>query len=516
MPHEHPGRASGRKARCGLGHVRRCLMAVLALLPWPLAGAAASPPNIVVLLADDLDAGSVAFMPELQALAARGTSFTNAFAVTPMCAPSRATLLTGRYPQNTDVRTNRQPAGGYRPFHLGGQERDTVAVWLRAAGYRTALIGKYLNDYPLSARPLHIPQGWSHWVVPINNGDMHAKFDYTLNEDRRLVHHGSAPADYSTDVYAEQTRRFIEHAATKGGPFFVLLAPPSPHVREVPAPRHAGLFAGMQAPRPASFPEADVGDKPPFMRFVPLDAGQIAELDERYRLRLRMLQSVDEALGGIQRLLAARGLLDDTLILVTSDHGWHQGQHNQMPGKGRPYEEDIRVPLIVAGPQVPAGRTIGQLVGLADLAPTLADWTGATPLGVVDGRSFAGLLRAADPTQAPWRRRVPIMRAIEGATPATVWPAPDRHPGGQGGYGCLAHLPPSERAWPEYRGVRTARYTYIEHVTGDLELYDDIADPQQLSNLICRVGDGLVEQLHRATEALSTCRGAACRRAEDR
>ncbi|MFO1071202.1 MAG: sulfatase [Geminicoccaceae bacterium] len=483
------------------------------LLLWPLA-ATAAPPNIVVLLADDLDLASAAFMPEVQALAARGTSFTNAFAVTPMCAPSRATLLTGRYPQNTGVRSNRLPGGGYRPFYLGGQERDTVAVRLRAAGYRTALIGKYINDYPLGAGPMHIPQGWSHWVVPATNGDMHAKYDYTLNDDGETVSHGSAPADYSVDVYAAQARLFIDHAAAAGVPFAVLVTPPSPHVKEVPARRHADLFPTLQAPRPSSFPELDTSDKPPFMRLPLLDAGQIAQIDERYRLRLRMLQAVDEALGGIERLLAERGLLESTYIVFTSDHGWHQGQHNQMPGKGRPYDEDIRVPLIVAGPHVPAGRRLDQLVDLADLAPTLSAWAGA-PAGAVDGRSLADLLQSRAAQRAPWRKRIPIMRSIEGATPATTWPAPDRGPEREG-YACLAHLPPSARAWPEYRGLRTQRYTYIEHVTGDLELYDDRVDPQQTSNLICRVGADMVAQLHNATEALFACQGDACRRVEDR
>lgn len=455
-------------------------------------------------------------MPEVQALARAGTTLGRFYVATPMCAPSRATILTGLYPQNTGVRSNRVPSGGYPVFRANGMEERTVAVWLRDAGYRTALIGKYVNWYPDGAPPLHVPPGWSRWVVPAAERYMVEKYDYRLNEDGVEVAYGGAPADYAIDVYAEKARRFVAAAADAGDPFALFLWLPSPHTPEEPAPRHAALYPWAKAPRGPSFPEADTSDKPPHLRLPAPTSAEVAEIDARHRLRLRMLRSVDEALASLRRLLADRGLLGSTYVVFSSDNGWHEGQHNQPPMKGRPYEEDIRVPAVVSGPGVPAGRTVWRLVSNADLAPTLAAWAGVTPPVEVDGRSFAGLLTAPEPARVPWRNRLPIMRAIEGKKAATAWPTFDPSPVPSEGYACLAGLTRQVVPWPEFRGLRSGRTTYVEHVTGDMEAYDDVADPYQLRNAVCSLPAARRAALHRATVELSTCRGAACRAAEDR
>jgi arylsulfatase A-like enzyme len=487
----------------------------LVLLVLASVAQAAAPPNIVFILADDLDWRSTRYMPELQALGRQGATFEGAYMTTPICVPSRATILTGQYPQNSGVRSNRPPTGGYRAFHQRGLEDETVAVWLKRAGYRTAMIGKYFNYYPDPAPPMHVPEGWTYWAVPENHADMHAKYEYTLNVNGTRVTYGNAKRDYSTDVFAARARAFIADSAARERPFAVFLWFPSPHVKEVPAPRHEDLFPRLRAPRLASFPELDLSDKPSFMRVPPLSPTQVAEIDERYRNRVRMLQSVDEALASIRDLLQAQGLLENTYIVFTSDNGWHQGEHNQMPSKGRPHEEDIRVSLVVSGPGVPAGRTISRLVGNADFAPTFADWAGVRPDPKVDGRSFAQLVSAPDPMRIPWRNRLPIMRAIEGVALTRDWPSLDRRSVPTPDYGCLEHLTGTEQALPEWRGVRTERYTYVEYATGDLELYDNGSDPRQIRNAICRATTSLVRHLHQTTEALFTCRADACRRAEN-
>lgn len=492
--------------------------AAMVLLAMSASVALAASPNIVFVLTDDLDRRSAASMPRLQELVRQGTSFAAAYAITPMCVPARATILTGKYPQNTGVRSNRLPSGGYQKFYQGGHEDDTVAVWLQRAGYRTALIGKYINWYPDGAKPMHIPKGWTRWVVPEEERLIHAKYGYRLNEDGRSVSYGYRPEDYSTDVYVRKAHLFVEDAVDADEAFALFLWLPSPHSPEVPASRHAALFADARAPRLPSFPEHDTRDKPAFMRFLPLSRTEIEELDGSYRRRLQMLQSVDEALGSIRDLLAARGLTGRTYVVVSSDHGWHQGEHNQMPGKGRPYEEDIRLPLVVAGPGVPAGRTIKRLVSHADLAPTFAAWANATPGAQVDGRSFAGLLTAPDPTRVSWRKRLPIMRTIEGIEPAARWPAYTPEAGKRAGYACLeAVVPRTSSLWPEWRGLRSEHSTYVEHATGDRELYHGPArDPYQLDNAFCRATPTFRADLARATATLATCRASACRRAEDR
>jgi len=358
--------------------------------------------------------------------------------------------------------------------------------------------------------------GWTHWIVPEHNRYMHAKYNYRLNENGRSVAYGNTAEDYSTDVYAAKARAFIAQSADEGRPFALLLSFPSPHVRENPAPRHQRWFADERAPRPPSFPELDTSDKPPFLRLPPLQPTQVEELDKRYRKRLRMLQSIDEAVASIQGLLAERGLLDNTYLVFASDHGWHQGEHNQPPGKGRAYEEDTHLPLVVAGPGVRAGRTIKRLISNADLAPTFADWAGIAPGAEVDGRSFARLLTAPDPARVPWRKRLPLMRLTEGVAPRAEWPALDvRQEARSQSYGCLAHLPPSRTSWPEYRGLRTERSTYVEYASGDLELYDNVRDPWQRQNAVCDATPGALAQLHHTTEALFTCKKDGCRKAED-
>ena len=142
--------------------------------------------------------------------------------------------------------------------------------------------------------------------------------------------------------------------------FFAANAPhggTAPNGAPTPAPRHLGTFAGTQAPRTPSFNEADVSDKPPHLRNLPLlTADQIAAIDRQYQARLESLQSLDEGIGRIIDALAARGELDNTYIFFTSDNGYHLGQHRLFEGKGEVYEEDIRVPLVVRGPGVRGRR----------------------------------------------------------------------------------------------------------------------------------------------------------------
>ena len=351
-------------------------LALACLHPLDAPARAQTKPNIVFVLADDLEQHGVNAMPRLQQLADVGTTFTRAFVSTPICAPSRATLLTGKYPQNTNTRSNRPPSGGYQNFYTSGQENETFGIWLQRAGYRTALVGKYMNFYPASAPALHVPTGWDFWAVP-EQTHVHAKFGIKLNENGRYVQYGTGAEDYATDLYARLAAAFINASADAGTPFALFLSLNSPHNPFDPAPRHAHLFADARAPRLPSFPEYDTSDKPPFFRLPLLTEPRIAELDDIYARRLRMLRSVDEAIGGLRDLLRQRGLLEDTYFVFSSDNGWHTGHHNQMPMKGRPHEEDIRVPLVVTGPGVPAGRQISRLISNADIAPTFAAWGGA-------------------------------------------------------------------------------------------------------------------------------------------
>lgn len=442
---------------------------------------------------DDLDRGTAVARPPImpnitRRIASAGASFSRAFVNVPLCAPSRATILTGRYAQNTRVLQN-----WYAPFNVNGAERSTIPVWLRAAGYRTALFGKYINGYPgtvPSLTPRFVPPGWTDWAVQVAAN----KTRYTLNENGRLVEYTNAQSiDYFTDVLARKSLEFIRDAASNGSPFFLMLAPHAPHRPAIPAPRHASLFAGRTAPRVASFNEADIADKPPFLQVPTLSTTDIAAVDNLYRKRLRSLQAVDEAVRDIYELIESLGLLSRTYFVVTSDNGYHQGQHrltfDQGGGKETGFDEDVRMPLFVRGPNVSAGTVVDRLVTLADLAPTFAAWAGAVPGPKVDGRSIAPLLRPAGPVA--WRNWLPLRHLKPSRADATS-PA------------------------PTFIGTRTARYSYVEYPEFGLrELYDMTNDPGQLANQAADADPALLEQLARITAGLATCSGSSCRTFEN-
>jgi arylsulfatase A-like enzyme len=328
---------------------------------------AQSRPNILFIITDDQDIETLAYMPRLQALLVdRGTTFTNMFVTYPVCCPSHASILTGRYPHNTGILGNNPPLGGFVKFRDSGQESSTIGTWLQAAGYRTVRIGKYLVGY--SDRSTYVPPGWDEWHAFF--GGSTKFFNYSLNENGRVVQYGDAESDYVNDVLADKVVDFIKRAEAKDDqPFFIFFAPPAPHAESVangpsrPAPRHEGRFAKRLAPRTPSFNEADVSDKPPVIQQRPLlSEKEIAEIDHEYRTRIEALLSVDEAIERIVQALSDHGELQNTYIFFTSDNGYHLGQHRLIRGKGNVYEEDIRVPMVVRGPGVPARAKVDHLV----------------------------------------------------------------------------------------------------------------------------------------------------------
>ncbi len=462
-------------------------------------GAAVAEPerhNIVLIVTDDEDLAAHAFMPKTKALIEdQGATFANYFINYPWCCPSRASILRGQYAHNTNVVGNEPPWGGYETFHELGLEKSTLATWLQAAGYRTAMLGKYLNRYVPEKDS--VPPGWDEWYV---GGNAHASYDYVLNENGRAVRYGSEPQDYLTDVLTRKANEVIEASAAAAEPFFLYVLPFNPHSPSVAAPRHEGMFADAELPRPPSFNEADVSDKPAFIRELPpLDGSQIAYLEYEYRRRLASLQSIDDMVESIVGTLAATGQLDDTYVIYSSDNGFHMGQHRLIAGKDTPYDEDIRVPMVMRGPGVPAGGRIEAVVGNIDLAPTIAAIAGVEPPGFVDGRSFLPLLQ--DPDQ-PWReaflierRRLeePLVRqsAFTGLTPEEL-----------------------ERT-ATFNGIRTRDSLYVEYGTGERELYDLLADPFQVDNRIDDADPALLAVFEERLAALATCIAAACRRLED-
>jgi arylsulfatase A-like enzyme len=475
-------------------------------------GARPKRPNVVFVLTDDLAWNLVRFMPHVLAMERHGETFANYFVTDSLCCPSRASILTGRFPHDTLVTSNSPPWGGDAVFQARGEELHTFATALRRVGYRTALMGKYLNGYqprgeaeagpvgdgvgPLAGRvgaaagegfgKPGVPPGWSEWDVA---GNGYPEYGYTLNSDGRPVDYGFAPQEYLTEVLARKGLAFIASAARRHNPFLLEIATFAPHSPFVPAPRDLSAFPGLKAPRTPAFDAATVGAPAWLSHFTPLQPAQVELIDRQFRQRAQAVQSVDRMIGAIESELAARGLARDTYIVFSSDNGLHMGEHRLMPGKQTPYDTDIRVPLIVTGPGVPAGRSVGALAENTDLCPTFERLAGA-PVGAdVDGHSLTALLHGRPVHN--WRREI----LVEHHGPDISADDPDLPTSGAGN--------PSS-----YEALRTAASLYVEYVTGELEYYDLRRDPFELHNLAFHLSPARLRQLHRTLLRMELCRGA--------
>ena len=310
-------------------------------------------PNILFILTDDLDYASVFKMPQIRSqLIEEGASFEKAFVSYPVCCPSRATILTGLYAHNHDVRTNEPPEGGFEKFYSEGLEENTIAVRLQEGGYKTAFFGKYLNGYPGDEASTYIPPGWNEWYGKHRYRE-HQPYRYKINENGEVVSYDNNTEDYYTDVLSGQATDFVRRSAEDSRPFFMSVAPTAPHGPATPAERHKGAFAGEQAPRHPSFDEEDVSDKPTYVSSLKrISEEEASAIDDYYRKRLESMLAVDEMVGSLIQELEAAGKLENTYIFFTSDNGWEQGEHRLQKGKARPYEESVQVPLFVRGPGV--------------------------------------------------------------------------------------------------------------------------------------------------------------------
>jgi N-acetylglucosamine-6-sulfatase len=477
-------------------------------------------PNVILILTDDLDTRLLQEhwenYPNIRRLADEGTTFEHAFVTDSLCCPSRATILRGQYAHNHKIVGNSWPRGGSPKFRELGHEGSTIATWLNAAGYRTVLIGKYMNGY----YGTRVPLGWNDWYAIAGN-----YMSDDLNENGRIRHY-DPEHHHLDDVLSEKATDYIRGSADEGSPFFMWLGTKAPHPPATPAPRHEDAFPGARMPHPPSFNEKDVSDKPDWVRNNPsLGYSEIVSMENLYRDRLRSMLAIDEMVGRVVDALKDSGELSSTYIFFTSDNGFHMSEHRLTTGKWTAYEEDIRVPLIVRGPGVSKGRTLPHLVLNNDLAPTFADLAGIKTPSFVDGRSLKPLLSGEPTAEEQWRQAFLVEAAAsEGRGP----PSPsadevsieplltgDPLPGGwrrAARSGRWAHV---DWGRPGFEAVRTQRYLYVEYDTGERELYDLEKDPYQLRNVAREPDPRFLQGLRERLEDLWTCSGADCRDAED-
>jgi N-acetylglucosamine-6-sulfatase len=504
----------GRKNRKRFGLVASigalALVALAGLSANATAGRRPDSPNIVFVLTDDLDTASLDAMPRTRRLiAAQGVTFDHYFVNVAVCCPSRMTTLRGQYSHNTGVLTNGGGNGGFGTARALGVETDTIATRLRTAGYHTALLGKYLNGYPGAAGQLDVPPGWTTWVSAVQ-GTPYSQYDYTLNENGTLRAHGRQARDYGTDVYVRKAQRVILHSARAGTPFFIYLSVYAPHRPATPARRDLGLFPDAEAPRTPAFNQADVGRMPSFVRSSPLlSTDDIAKIDALYRDRLRSLQAVDRGIASLVRTLRQSGELRDTFIVFTSDNGYHLGQHRLPGGKLTAYDTDVRVPLLIHGPGVAAGATVRNLAGNVDLAPTFAAMARIHPPDLTDGRNLLSLARAPRRPRPSWRQAY-LLQAWAETPPPPGRPVPPA-PGPTTLHEATPLTADLDRVGPTpYSALRTSRHLYVEYTNGERELYDVLADPDQIHNLASR-GQPAEQALGQLLAAQRTCRADQCR-----
>ncbi len=463
-----------------------------ALSPSTLALQSRERPNVILLMVDDLDVGSLdaaieaGFMPNLARTVLRaGTEFSASYVTLSLCCPSRSTALTGQYPHNHGVIRNSGEQGGFSRF----DDSSTLATWLQDGGYHTGHVGKYLNGYSDAS---YVPPGWDRWQALVDP-TTYCMYGYTISDNGTPVTYGRAPSDYQTDVLTARSEAFIAAWGHRDDPrpFYLSIAPLAPHLESAcnrggvrPAPRHAGSVR-LPLPTPPSFNELSMADKPEWMRKLPLvDRSRMRVL---YNDRIAALRAVDDMIGRLSLRLAAAGALDRTAFLFTSDNGYLLGLH-RWRSKVLLYEESIRVPLLVRLPGGGERSRSSDLVVNNDLAPTIADLAGVTPGLAVDGRSLLPLLRG---TATSWRRRF------------------------------LVEYPPAGEpsGIPPFFAVRENRLLYGETLsfTGaevtDVELYDLTIDPFQRKSLHEDPSprrEAERRALKRRLELLKGCGGGTC------
>ena len=464
-------------------------------------------PNIIFILTDDLDFASAQKMPQIRSqLIEAGISLEKAFVSHPVCCPSRATILTGLYDHNHDVLSNNFPSGGFQKFVDEGHEENSIAVGLQEGGYQTAFFGKYLNEYP-GEDPTHVPPGWDEWYGKLNGQQL---YDYSINENGEEVSYGSDTEDFYTDVLSGQATDFLNRAAPEDQPFFMYVAPTAPHGPATPAERHQGAFADEEPPRPPSFDEEDVSDKPsPIRDAERISDDQVSSIDDYHRQRLESMLAVDEMVASLVQELEDSGELENTYIFFTSDNGWHQGEHRIRTGKNRTYEESARVPLFVRGPGVPAGSETQKLALNTDFAPTFADLAGVK--FPADGRSLEPLLLGQVPSS--WRSSVLLEKLPQEDSSEEEKGKKGKGEKGKGkGKGKNKGGPGGS---PAFEAVRTETHKYVEYENGGRELYDLEADPYELENVYESADPSLIEDLRTKLDALRSCSEGGCREAEN-
>ncbi len=447
-------------------------------------------PNVILIMTDDMRMDDLQFMPNtLRLLAAQGATFPQMLSPYPLCCPARAEVLSGQYSHNNGVQGNAWPRGGYYKL----DNANTLPVWLRAHGYETSFMGKYLNEYGLRDQ-YEVPPGWDIWDGSLRN--VYNYNDVTLNQNGQVVRY---PGVYQTDLFDQDSTELASQFKSSDRPSFMWVSYVAPHGECSPTtlPRRLtvggcwhpptpevvdqGTFANLPPLQNPSINEADMSDKSAFMRALPLlTHNQLAEQQFDRIQRIESLQSVDRAVAHLVATLKATGEYRNTYIMFTSDNGIQLGEH-RWRGKVLGYEPSVLVPLIIEGPGIPHGVVRQQEVTTVDLAATITDMTNTTAGLPLDGTSVLPVATGAVPDTGD--RIVPLEAApIHGDNPRWL-----------------------------YQGVRTNRYTLLLWDNGDVELYDRQHDPLEDNSVAGNPAYATIQHLLLTKlRQLRSCAGPDC------
>jgi arylsulfatase A-like enzyme len=412
-------------------------------------------PDVVVIVSDDQRADTLNTMPNVKRLLRnRGVTYRNAMVPTSVCCPSRASILRGMFSHGTKVWGNHLPGGGWVGFRAAGGERSNLATWLDAAGYRTGLFGKYLNQYQ-RAPAGHVPPRWDRWFA---FADKAAFFRYEMvRTDGTIERHGGKARDYSTDVIAAKAGAFIR-GTDPTEPLFAMITPFGTHAPFTPAPRHRGTCKSLPRYRPPSYDVAPAHAPGSLARRPPMPASQKRSIDADRIRACETLRSVDDLVATVVNALDRAGRLSNTLVIYASDNGFMWGEH-RIYGKGMPYDSATRVPMVARFDGVLGSGVIDRRLALnVDIAATIED---ATELVFprLEGESL--LDRSV--------RRGFVLEGAKGA------------------------------GRPSYCGWRTAHRIYVNYAEGKSEFYDLGRDRWEMRNRIAAPAARAVIRDMRAT-----------------
>ncbi|XP_069693166.1 N-acetylglucosamine-6-sulfatase-like [Periplaneta americana] len=481
--------------------------------------------NIVLIVTDDQDlmlGGLTPMVKTRNLIANMGITFSNAFVTTPICCPSRASILSGQYQHNHHT-VNNSVSGGCSSRHW--QQHVEPRTWpaqLHEAGYTTFYAGKYLNQYGYekTGGVEHLPPGWDWWIGLVGNSRY---YNYTLSVNGTAEFHAN---DYLTDIIKDHALQFLRQKQVTEKNFLMVLAPPAPHAPFTPAPKYKDYYKNVTAMRTPNFNVPVHEDKHWLLRLPPspLPESILPELDRVYRQRWETLLSVDDLVESVMKQLESLELLQNTYVIVTSDHGYHVGQFGLPWDKRQPYEMDIRIPLMMRGPGLPQKHVVTRSVLNIDFAPTFLSMAGLEAPPWMDGVSFFPVQDSNSTNGTEIDRKFLIEyhgegkkktvssecpyhqnRNLSNCVPEQLCKCQDSK---NNTFVCVRHLQPY--ITPGLQSANDFVFCKFKDSENFTEAYDLNVDPYQLNNVASSMSPAEEKRYNFWLDRLVTCSGYSC------